>query len=331
MILSIKILILFLLFSLQQNIFSEETNISNFKAEIGTWQEAPYLVEPVLGHYSFTVLDKITVFVGQGMSSSKAITFTGEINKQGIKYWKKGVSLAYTVEAFGAIMKDGFLYIVGGKNMGMEKGSVIFFPINPDGTLGKGASAPMLPESLSKMAVIVSNGYIFASGGKQNKTISNRVFSSLLDKNGMPGNWQELAPLPTGVYDHIMFTYKDFIYIFGGYHNAGSVYGAKINSNGTIDKWIGLDDAPISMERHAGVVYKDHIFISGGMSDGRSNSHVYAGEFLEGGLVIKWKKLQDLPQPIFDHSMTINENFIIVSGGMSGGRAQSKVIIAPLF
>ena len=92
-----------------------------------------------------------------------------------------------------------------------------------------------------------------------------------------------------------------------------------------------MDDMPVSLERHAGVVYKDYIFISGGIRDGKPYNGVYAGKFLENGLVIKWKKLNNLPYKVFDHSMTVNNNLLIVSGGISGGRTQSKIFVAPIY
>ncbi|MBI5206977.1 MAG: hypothetical protein HY934_04215 [Candidatus Firestonebacteria bacterium] len=301
-----------------------------FKGEIGEWKTTESLLEPVSKHYSFSVLDKIYIFTGQNLATSRAIVLSSEIDENGIKSWKKAPPLAYVLEEFGAYYKDGYLYIAGGKNMGFERGSVISFPINPDGTLGRANSAFFLPEPLIKTAVTVNKGYIFVCGGKIGNKLSNKVFSSPIDNNGIPGKWQELAPLPVSVYDHIMFSYNDFIYVSGGYHNGESVYGAKVSSPGTIEKWISMDDMPLSLEKHAGIVYKDYIFISGGIKDGIPQSKVFAGKFLEGGLIIFWKELKSLPQPVFSHSITINKNFMIVSGGISGGRPQTKILISPI-
>ncbi len=332
-----KIIILVLSFNIFITIKlkSEEDNtIKNketFQGEIGQWKETSSLLEPVASHYSFSSLDRICIFTGQSMLSSRATLFSAEINNEGIGFWKKSHPLAHVLEQFSAIAHNGFLYIFSGKIIGLEKVSVIIFAINHDITLGKAMIRQLLPEPLSATSVAVNKGYIYISGGKKGKNIYSKVFFAKLSDSGVPEKWQEAIPLPIAVYDHVMFAYNDFIYISGGYHNAGSIYSAHINTDGTIDKWISMEDTPVSLEKHSCIVYKDYVFISGGIQDGRPSSGVYAGKFLENGLIIKWKKLNNLPQSVFSHSMTINKNFLVVSGGISGGRMQTKILIAPLF
>ncbi|MBI4650572.1 hypothetical protein HY745_04655 [Candidatus Desantisbacteria bacterium] len=310
-------------------LISQEKSAGKKILGIGAWEETASLMEPVANHYSLTVSDKIYVFVGMSIINSHTAIISSEFNEKGIKFWKKPASLFNALEDFGAVSTNNFLYIVGGKSKGFEQGNVTYFAITPDGISTKGIIGAKMPVVLNKPAVTFNKGYLFVSGGKIGSKISNQVFSAMIDTSGMPGKWQELNSLPIGVYDHVMFSYKDYIYISGGYHNAGSVYGAKVNMDGTIEKWTGLNDTPISLEKHAGIVYNDNIFISGGIEDGRTSSFVYQGEFFEEGLVIKWEKAEPLPRPVFNHSMTANDKFLIISGGISGGRVQAKILIAP--
>jgi len=107
-----------------------------------------------------------------GSSSKKTVVYIG-LNKDGSlagPNWSVGTPLPATRSAAGAVVSNGYIYVVGGGTNGSTltgTSTVFFAKQNADGSIGAwSTSANPLPATRTQSSVITSNGYIYVSNGR---------------------------------------------------------------------------------------------------------------------------------------------------------------------
>lgn len=149
--------------------------------------------------------------------------------------------LPSSVENFGMVQWNGYLYALGGTNGVTAINGVYYTKINSDGSLaGWNTSAYTLPLTTSSMNTIGYGGYIYllgGSGGSQGK----QVLYSKINSDGSIGAWTNTTPLNGSSGQAQAFAYNGYLYVLGGGFNASyqpnSYSYAPINANGSVGAW----------------------------------------------------------------------------------------------
>jgi hypothetical protein len=124
----------------------------------------------------------------------------------------------------------------------------------------------------------------------------------------------------------------------GGQNNVGVsdvVYVATINANGTLSNWTTTTPLLKPLLRHATVVYNGRIYVAGGVANiGGRQSTVYVANINADGTLSNWTEHsgdgQELPDSLADHTMSVNNGRLYVTGGYGSSGAQAKVYSATL-
>ena len=150
--------------------------------------------------------------------------------------WSNTTALPSAIYFHRAVVNNGYIYSIGGKDSGgLQTSTVLYAPINSNGTIGSWSNTTALPSVLNSHSAVVNNGYIYTTGGFGSAATST-VFYAPINSNGTIGSWSNTTALPSAIYSHSAVVNNGYIYTTGGFGSVGTstVFYAPINSNGTI-------------------------------------------------------------------------------------------------
>jgi hypothetical protein len=237
-------------------------------------------------------------FISAGNSS--AVVYYAKLNSDGSTgVWQTTSSLPGTRYHVSTAASNGYVYVVGGNNTGSTGSNTAYYAaINKDGTLGSWSTgANTLPYIVRGASAATANGYIYASGGRDN---SNNYLSSVtyakLNSDGSMGVWNTSSnSVPAAeAYSYVAPVVNGYMYFIGGVNASvqSTVYytsASRILVSGSLDL-VGLSGQSLS--------------------DGGSGGSLTAGNTQ----VVGTLNVQD--QASFNSSVSISGN--IYSGGSLG-------------
>ncbi len=143
--------------------------------------------------------------------------------------WTATTSLPYTDYFPAATVYNGYIYVLGG---GSAPGtalynSVVYAPINSDGTIGTWAYATSF-DGLQFTRSVAVDGYMYIVGGYNGSNLGT-VQKAPINSNGTLGNWEYVTSLPTaaGLPDDV-YTHNGYVYYMN--YSTGVAYYAALNS-----------------------------------------------------------------------------------------------------
>jgi hypothetical protein len=146
--------------------------------------------------------------------------------------------LPSSLESSAAVVHNGFLYVIGGKDAtGATRREVYSAAVTGGGSIGTFKLAGLLPAGRSEHQAVVVRDRVYVLGGWErlpNLSLvrSEKVWHAPLTKTGTLGGLQETAPLPQPVSHHAAVSVGNDIYSVGG------------SGGGTGDEtWIARPDA----------------------------------------------------------------------------------------
>ncbi|MDP2598657.1 MAG: prepilin-type N-terminal cleavage/methylation domain-containing protein [Candidatus Liptonbacteria bacterium] len=141
----------------------------NANGTIGSWSTTTVLpfalrMQSILFNNGY-----IYTLAGNTTGGATSTVLYASINANGtIGSWSRTTALPsalYDVDAAG-IVSGGYIYVIGGRNlMGSGTSTVLYAPINANGTIGSWSTTTALPNLLYQEPVVLNNGYVYALGG----------------------------------------------------------------------------------------------------------------------------------------------------------------------
>lgn len=136
-----------------------------------------------------------------------------------------------------------------------------------------------------------------------------------------------ISPAPTPRTRHISFTYKNKIYIYGGYTSIGP--SSEIWSfSPDLKCWERINMIEEhAVHDHAGIVYQNYLYIYGGQVNIKKLDHPFRRLDLD---TWKWENLtlkEDIPDKILSHTATLIDDRMVIFGGMIDKEPQNDVYI----
>ena len=138
----------------------------NGDGSISNWSSTSPMPSPV--YQGGGGIDNSYIYsVGGLFGSVTSSVFYAPINSTGsLGVWSTGTSLPAPRDRHAVIAAGGIIYAIGGADSGSNNtSSVLFAPLNTDGSVGNWADTTPIPFALRVLASAVSKGYIYNIGG----------------------------------------------------------------------------------------------------------------------------------------------------------------------
>jgi hypothetical protein len=238
--------------------------------------------------------------------------------------WKMGARLIEERGFTEAVVKNGYIYVVGGGN-GLNGQHLLTTieraKINSDGSLGQWRqedNRTLLPRRCTKLSLI--GDYLYSFGGFGGTLLDSVEFSKI-DADGKLGKWamaSEAMTLPR--YVNSVKTVKGMTFVIGGHdQNKGvgiaDVEWAKSQKDGDIHSW--QKTSPLNTGRYglASAKYGKSIYALGGLTGLEYLRSIEKTQALpEGGLAL-WQETTQMSVPRATFSAVTHNGYFYVLGG----------------
>jgi len=192
------------------------------------------------------------------------------------------------------------------------------------GTLGEWERLPSLPRDLFYFSAVTAKGHLFIVGGNSTDGgYQRRVYSALIQDDGLLGHWVELTDLPQALECHAAVVANGYLFALGGYNFDGgiqrSVFSAPINDDGTLGAWTVLPALPEPLMMSSAVSAHGYIYLLGGRTAEDPpvvSDTIYRAAVNANGTLGDWEKLPvTLPRPSQHHAAVAACDSIYLTGG----------------
>jgi hypothetical protein len=249
--------------------------------------------------------------------------------------WQSTTSLPEGRSRNGAVFYNGYVYLVGGVNNDGTIGSVLYAPVNTNGTVGTWNETTALPGARRTVRPAVWNGYLYLIGGNDGATFQPTSYYAQINANGTLGAWNTTTPLPGGQTSHSTIANNGYLYVVGG--NTGdtcitTVRYAQINANGTLGAWNTTSALP--MPRCGNVesvtITNGFMYAAGGYDNNNVTMGVYYAAVNANGTLGAWQiNANSLAIPREYNGLETLNGYIYAIGGqanVSGGSGASESV-----
>ena len=165
------------------------------------------------------------------------------INGNGsIGSWTATTSLNTGVFNAGAVVLNGYVYVIGGAGSGGDLTKVQWAQLNPNGTVGSwtnGSGGGLLPQRLGGASIVATNNTIYVIGGNDSTTsgIQNTVYYAQPGANGAITAWTTSASTingSTGIAYGSAVISNGYVFVLGGSTTASNYYPTGLTATSAI-------------------------------------------------------------------------------------------------
>ena len=197
----------------------------NATGSLGSWQTATSSL-PAVRYYHSSVVSNGYVYAIGGADSVAATSSVlyALVNATGsLGSWQTATVLPAVRLGHSSVVSNGYVYAIGGSSGGPTS-SVLYALINATGSLGSWQTATSsLPAARYDHSSVVSNGYVYAIGGRDSLDIAtSSVLYALVNATGSLGSWQTATVLPAARYYHSSVVSNGYAYAIGGADSAAA-------------------------------------------------------------------------------------------------------------
>ena len=146
--------------------------------------------------------------------------YYAKLNSDGsVGAWTTSPNLMPDSPAYSAaVAYNGYIYFIGGVSSSASN-KVYITKLNSDGSTGVWQTSPAtLPEVISDLSAVESNGRVYViGGGTTGFQVLNTVLIAILNSDGTIGNFVTSAnSIPSPELDGAAITYNGYVYYIGG-------------------------------------------------------------------------------------------------------------------
>lgn len=120
---------------------------------------------------------------------------------------------------------DQHLFVLGGRSGGVISSDVIVGDFAADGNPTNFRTVAKMPVSLWFHGAAILDERLYVWGGltgTESSTINRRVFTAAVNADGSLGPWQEMPPMPQGIYSSAFSGFNDYLVSIGGRYVGGT-------------------------------------------------------------------------------------------------------------
>ncbi|MCE7983968.1 MAG: hypothetical protein DYG89_22570 [Caldilinea sp. CFX5] len=251
-----------------------------------------------------------------------------------LQQWQPDWKLPYPLASHGAVVHDGYLYLVGGRmESGFSTAAVCSAKILSKGKLDVCNGQPGLPAELAFHAVVTSTSHLYVLGGwdERKQIFHNKVWRADFRSDGNLGPWMtygyfyEKRPL---VFHDALLIHNKYLYVIGGQDDRERIQkkvfyvditSAYVNTTTEQLDWRPAPDLPVPLDKLSAVVKGDFIYVTGGRDDHKkTRKEVYYIKIDKTGLIAdtEWHTASEkLPEPREYHKAIVFDDRLVILGG----------------
>jgi len=309
----------------EQNTATPKNQVSQNEIWISGWKETSSLNIARAGAAMVTHNNFVYMIAGvDGRDFLRSTEYAPILPDGSIGDWKMGPQLIEDRGFTEAVVKNGYIYVVGGGNGPNGQRlltTVERAKINPDGSLGawrQEDNRTVLPRRCTKLSLI--GDYLYSFGG-YGGTLLDSVEYAKIEADGSVGQWRiasEAMTLPR--YVNSVKTVGGFAFVLGG-HDQDKGVGivdvewAKPQADGDIHSW--QKTSPLKTGRY-GVASAKHnktIYMLGGLTGLEYLGSIEKSQVLPEGGLAEWQETTAMSVPRATFSAFTNNGYIYVLGG----------------
>jgi hypothetical protein len=271
----------------------------------------------------------LTILIVLLITSSLSVLIACQKNaeKTWIKRWRSTSPLLEARSGAGAAELDRRLYVAGGASI--EKGflkSVEWTTLKPDGQLEIWHEGPSLLEARGFLALVTSNGYLYAIGGANGENgihLLNSVERAKILETGGLGPWTLASPMTTPRRGPAALVYRGYLYAIGGYNGIflRNLERAQLLPNGDLGRWEAVNSL-LTTDRyiHGAALNGNHVYLIGGhiQGIGGGKESTEWTRIDSNGQFEPWRPATSLMFARFLAAVTASDRFLFVLGGYNG-------------
>ena len=196
--------------------------------------------------------------------------------------WYSQNTLPATRNSGQTLVTKNRVYLIGGSSSSTNAGSqstIYTATINTKtGSIGSWVSSGNIPVKLDSFGIAVYLNRVYLIGGNTNGTITNSIYSCLIDEEGLLGEWSLIGTLPFELKNTSVIITKNILTCIGGEHTSGiviNVIQSKINTDGTLGTWYSCPNLPNARTSVCVLPVKGWVYLIGGNSRSSAVSTVF--------------------------------------------------------
>ena len=309
----------------EQNNATPKDQVSQNEIWISGWKETSSLNIVRAGAAMVVHNDFVYMIAGvDGREFLRSTEYAPILSDGRLGEWKMGPPLIEDRGFTEAVVKNGYIYVVGGGNGPNGQHlltTVERAKINPDGSLGawrQESNRTVLPRRCTKLSLI--GDYLYSFGG-YGGTLLDSVEYAKIESDGSVGKWNmasEAMTLPR--YVNSVKTVGGFAFVLGGHDQQKGVgivdvEWAKPQTNGDIHSW--QKTSPLKTGRYGVASAKSNktIYMLGGLTGLEYLGSIEKSQVLPEGGLTAWQETTAMSVPRATFSAFTNNGYIYVLGG----------------
>jgi len=273
-------------------------------------------------------------FLGNG-SSDNTIQKSSIDSSGTIGPWSSGGSnFNLGRYGIGAVVYNGYMYVLGGASTAGIQDDIQYAPINPStGDVGSWiTSANHFSTPRYNLSAAVYNGYIYMVAGQKGtdnaacvssgtSSFCNDVQYAPIKANGDVGAWQSANSFATPTRGwHNAVVYNGYMYVLGGEGDGSTIYSdvqyAPIKATGELGSWAVTTSLPTGRSAHVAIAYNGYMYLVGGYrSDTATTADTVYAPINANGSLGSWTTTTSFNTPRYSHTAVIYNNNVYVLGG----------------
>lgn len=248
----------------------------------------------------------------------------------GIGGWSPVTALPQALASRNAVVHNGYIYLVGGKNASDSPVSNIYSGlVKSDGNVDAWSVAGQLAVPVYLHAIAASDTHLFVIGGWDGTQTRTEVWRAAFAAGGGLGAFQKVNDYPVTIDLHDAVVVQNRIYVVGGWTGRealNTVYYAEIQPSG-LGSWVATTPLPRKLYRLSVATYNNVIYVTGGY-DGAARANVYSANVRSDGSLEAWQETAALPNPVYYQEAVIHDGRLLVVGGKNDSAEFNQIYSA---
>lgn len=247
-----------------------------------------------------------------------------------VSSWTSATGFPSNRQAPAAATYGGFLYVLGGYTGSSHLNTVVFAPINADGTVGTWLSASAFPTGRREHAVVAWNGCLYVIGGYNGSSVLSDVRYARILADGSLGAWNAATSLPSARMAHAAVAWDGHLYVLGGWNGSAlsEVLVAPLRADGTVGPWVVSTALGTAVWGHAAVASAGRVYVLGGYTGAAYRNQVDFSIIGANGSLSGWIPTTAFPTTRNYFSALAHDGHLYVLGGNNGALTSSVAFAA---
>ncbi|MDB5182189.1 MAG: hypothetical protein JWP13_952 [Candidatus Saccharibacteria bacterium] len=251
-------------------------------------------------------------------------------------------ALPATRQDHTAFAYNGYLYVTGGYENAANSSSILYCPINSNGSVGTClTNATGFTTARYSHTTVVANGYLYIMGGNDGSVWLTDIQNCPIYASGAVGACtQQASHFPNGRTNAASFAYNGYLYIVGGYWG-NSVnreddiqyvpIGTAVFSGGSVGATTRQTNAYTSGRvSHSSFVYSGRLYIVGGGSAPYQNDIQYCPLNANGSVGTCIQQTNAFAIPRAGHEAAAYNGYLYIAGGYDGANYYNDIQYCPI-